>query len=142
MVKTKASPSLRQHRDFIDPIQYTLRIGPAADAGPDQTFAPGFHQRLSTAWSGQPRHLPHSSTAWSVINGEVTIDSPSSLDTVARLTSATATLRLTAVQANGCVVTDDVLLTVAALPPAEIAGPSTVNPSVPKLNFNSMGLRE
>jgi len=38
MIKTKASSSSKAGiEDFIDPIHYNLNIGPAADAGPDQT---------------------------------------------------------------------------------------------------------
>src|SRR5262245_16146021 len=37
MVKTKSSASSTATiEDFIDPIQFTLKIGPSADAGPDQ----------------------------------------------------------------------------------------------------------
>src|SRR5204863_1155845 len=38
MIKTKTSQSSNANiEDFIDPIQYTLRIGPSANAGPDQS---------------------------------------------------------------------------------------------------------
>src|SRR5206468_11571847 len=90
MVKTKASPSVSANiEDFVDPIQYTLRIGPAADAGPDQTVCDQGSTNVFQLNGAASRGIfAIQSATWSVINGDVTIDSPSSLDTVARLTSA------------------------------------------------------
>src|SRR5206468_2872151 len=68
MIKTKASASdTATIEDFIDPIQYSLKIGPSADAGPDQTrcyegdstvfplhgvATAGLRAIASTGWSG------------------------------------------------------------------------------------------
>jgi hypothetical protein len=113
MVKTKASTSSSASiEDFIQPIQYNLNIGPSANAGPDQVRCRDGVETVfplqGTASSGMGSV---SSTTWSVVNGTATIDDPSSLVTTARVTSATATLRLTATQVNGCVKSDDVVLT-------------------------------
>jgi len=141
MVKTKASQSSSATiEDFIDPIQYNLRIGPAADAGPNQTVCnQGDTNIFNLTGKASAGIFPIESTAWSVLSGDATIDAPNSLNTVARLTSATATLRLTVVQANGCVVTDDVLLTAAALPHAEVVGPAAADPVCPKAQFQLLG---
>ena len=112
MIKTKASASSSASiEDFIDPIQYNLNIGPAANAGADQVrcregAATAFPLNGSAANGVQPI----ASTTWSVVNGSATIDNPNSLVTVARVASASATLRLTVIQANGCTKSDDVVL--------------------------------
>src|SRR5204863_9276834 len=64
----------------------------------------------------------------SVVSGNVVIDSTSSLDTTAHVSSASATLRLTVVELNGCTETNDVLLTVKPLPVCSIAGSSLLCP--------------
>jgi len=130
MVKTKSSPSSTATiGDFIDPIQYSLRIGPAANAGPDQARC---NEGASTAFplSGlaSPGLQPVVSTTWSVVAGSATIDDVTSLVTTARVASGTATLRLTAVQANGCSESDDIVLTVANVPTCSITGSSQLCP--------------
>src|SRR5207245_7570118 len=112
MVKTKVSPSSSASlSDLINPIQYTLRIGPSSYAGPDQTNCT---QGASTdfALHGQATQgiLPIASNVWSVVSGTATLDSPGSLNTTAHVTSSSATLRLTVFQSNGCLETDDVVL--------------------------------
>src|SRR5439155_17352229 len=95
MVKTKSSSSSTATiEDFVDPIQYTLKIGPSANAGTNQNRCT---EGSSTAF---PLHgvataglQPVASTAWSIVSGNATIDSPSSLDTTAYVSSVSATLR-------------------------------------------------
>src|SRR6185369_3032368 len=96
MVKTKSSASSTASiSDFIDPIQFSLHIGPSADAGPDQVRCT---EGDSTAFplQGQASQglVPILSTTWSVIDGLATIDSPETLTATAHVSSATATLRL------------------------------------------------
>jgi hypothetical protein len=131
MVKTKTSTSSSSSiSDFITPIQYTLRLGPSSYAGPNQSVC---SQGSSTAFALQgqatPGILPIASTTWSVVSGSATIDSASTLNTTARVSSSSATLRLTVVQANGCTETSDVILTVAPLPTCSISGPASVCPN-------------
>jgi hypothetical protein len=131
MVKTKASQSgSASIEDFIDPIQYTLQIGPRADAGADQRRC---LEGSSTAFPlngvATPGLQPVASTTWSVVSGTATVDSPTSLVTTAHVSSASATLRLTVVQANGCTETDDVVLTVGPLPSCSLTGPAVVCPA-------------
>src|SRR5205814_4792125 len=116
--------------DFIDPIQYTLKIGPSASAGTNQARCT---EGDSTSF---PLHgvataglQPVASTAWSVVSGIATIDSASSLDTTAHVSSASAILRLTVVELNGCTETNDVVLTIKPLPACSIAGASLVCPT-------------
>ncbi|HEX5221955.1 MAG TPA: hypothetical protein VFZ59_20500 [Verrucomicrobiae bacterium] len=116
MVKTKASTSSSASiEDFIQPIQYNLNIGPGANAGPDQVRCQDGAETLfplqGTASSGMGAV---GSTTWSVVDGSATIDDPGALVTTARVTSATATLRLTVTQINGCVKSDDIVLTAQA----------------------------
>src|ERR1051326_4389117 len=130
MVKTKSSQSASASlSDFINPIQYTLRIGPSAYAGPNQTNCT---QGAATAFNLQGQATqglqPIASTTWSVVSGTVTIDSPSSLSTAAHVSSSSATLRLTVLQSNGCTETSDVVLTVAPIPACSISGPALVCP--------------
>ncbi len=130
MVKTKASQSgSATIEDFIDPIQYPIKIGPSANPGPDQTRCT---QGPATAFPLQGTATaglyPIASTTWSVVSGAATIDAPASLVTTAHVSSATATLRLTVVQTNGCFESNDVVLTVAPLPTCSITGPSLVCP--------------
>jgi len=113
MVKTKASTSSSASiEDFIQPIQYNLNIGPGANAGPDQARcrdgAEVVFPLQGTASSGLQSV---SSITWSVVTGTATIDDPTSLITTARVMSPSATLRLTVAQANGCVKSDDIVLT-------------------------------
>ena len=130
MVKTKASTSSSASiEDFIQPIQYNLNIGPSANAGPDQVRCRDAVETLfplhGTASSGLQSV---STTTWSVINGTATIDDANSLVTTARVTSSAATLRLTVAQANGCVKTDDIVLTAQTPPSISINGVTTSCP--------------
>src|SRR5262245_9827716 len=130
MVKTKSSQSdTATIADFIDPIQYTIRIGPSANAGPDQTrCSEGDSTTFALNGTASAGTAPIASTTWSVVTGTATIESPSSLLTPAHVFSGTAILRLTVVQTNGCHESNDVTLTVAALPACSITGPSLVCP--------------
>jgi hypothetical protein len=130
MVKTKTSTSSTASiSDFINPIQLTLKVGPSAYAGPNQTNCT---QGASTAFNLQGQATqgmqPISSTNWSVVSGTATIDSTNSLSTTAHVSSSSATLRLTVIQSNGCTETSDVVLTVAQLPTCSISGASSVCP--------------
>ena len=132
MVKTKASSSSTASiEDCIDPVQYNLRIGPVADAGPDQAVCDAGDSTLfeirGTATGGL---RPVKSVLWEVVSGSAVIASPNSLSTSVVVPSGAATLRLTATQENGCVAVDEVVLQVKALPVADIAGSGTVCPSV------------
>jgi large repetitive protein len=125
MVKTKASSSTTASiEDFLDPIQYSLNIGPGADAGADQTRC---IEGESTAFPlngvATAGLNPVASATWSLVAGTATIDSVDALTTVAHVSSETATLRLTVVQSNGCMATDDIVLRVAPLPVCSIEGP-------------------
>ena len=126
MIKTKSSASSTASiSDFVDPIQYSLKLGPSADAGPDQARCiEGDSTAFPLPGKATAGLYPLVSTNWSVVSGDVTIDNPSALVTTAHLSSGTATLRLTVVQANGCTETDDVVLTVKPLPTASITGPT------------------
>ena len=128
MVKTKTSQSTSASiEDLLDPIQITLRIGPSAEAGPDQKrCTEGDSTLFPLNGAATPGLQPIVSTTWSVVSGTATIDSPNSLTTSARVSSATAILRLTVLQANGCTETDDVVLTVSSAPVCSITGPSSV----------------
>ncbi len=130
MVKTKTSQSSTATiGDFVSPIQYLLKIGPSANAGPDQArCTEGDSTAFPLQGTATPGLQPIVSTTWSVVSGLATIDSPSSLITTAHLASATATLRLTVAQVNGCTETDDIVLSVKPLPVCSITGPSLVCP--------------
>src|SRR6185369_5020963 len=81
MVKTKASASTSASiEDFIDPIQYSLRVGPAANAGPDQIVCTqGATNVFELNGAASAGVFPIQSMGWSVVNGDATIDSPTSL---------------------------------------------------------------
>jgi HYR domain len=130
MVKTKTSTSSTATIvDFIAPIQYSMKLGPSADAGPDQVLCTAGDSTAFPLLGKATRGLfPLVSTNWSVVSGAATIDDPGSVTTMARVSSTSATLRLTVVQANGCTESDDVLLTVKPVPAASISGPSQVCP--------------
>src|SRR5439155_8925547 len=130
MVKTKTSQSSTATIvDFINPVQYTLNVGPSASAGPNQArCTEGDATAFTLNGSATPGLQPISSTTWSVISGAATIDSPSSLITTAYVYSASATLRLTAIEANGCTETSDVVLSVSPLPTCSITGAPQVCP--------------
>lgn len=131
MVKTKSSPSSTATiGDFIDPIQYSLRIGPSAEAGGNQARC---NEGASTAFVLQGKASAGmaaiTSTSWSVVNGSATIDAPASLVTTVHVSSATATLRLAVAQANGCTETNDAVLTVVNPPTCTITGLATLCPN-------------
>ena len=130
MVKTKTSTSSSASIvDFIEPIQYSMKLGPSADAGPDQTrCADGDSTAFALQGQATPGLYPLVSTNWSVVSGTATIDSTNTLVTTAHVFSPTATLRLTVAQANGCIETDEVVLTVTPLPVCSITGPALVCP--------------
>ncbi len=130
MVKTKTSTSDTSGiEDFVDPIQYTLQVGPSANAGPDQfRCTEGASTAFPLPGVVTAGLVPIISTNWSIVAGTATIDSTNSANTIAHVSSATATLRLTVVQANGCTESDDIVLTVKPLPSCAISGPSSVCP--------------
>jgi hypothetical protein len=130
MVKTKTSTSSSASIvDFIEPIQYTMKLGPSADAGPDQTqCTEGDSTTFALQGQATAGLYPLVSTNWSVVAGTATIDSTNTLATTAHVFSPTATLRLTVVQDKGCTETDEVVLTVNPLPACSITGPVLVCP--------------
>ena len=130
MVKTKTSQSSSATiSDFINPIQYTLRLGPSAYAGTNQTqCAQGSVNNFTLYGQATQGLQPITSTTWSVVSGSAAIDSPTSLVTTAHVSSASATLRLTVIQSNGCMETSDVVLNVTPMPADSITGPSLVCP--------------
>ncbi|MCI0748127.1 MAG: hypothetical protein L0Y58_22200 [Verrucomicrobia subdivision 3 bacterium] len=132
MVKTKASSSdTAGIEDFIDPIQHNVQIGPRAAAGPDQArCTEGDVTSFTVSGVAVAGMAPIASTSWTVVSGDATIDSASSLQTTARVFSASATLRLTVVQTDGCTQSDDIVLTVKSFPDCSIAGSTTVCPRV------------
>jgi hypothetical protein len=128
MIKTKSSASSSSGvDDFVEPIQYNLRIGPSAVAGPDQVRCTGGLETLfPLSGSASSGVFPVVSNQWTVVGGDATIDDPSSLTTTAHVRSATATLRLTVFQANGCAKSDDIVLTVQQPPACTITGLATL----------------
>src|ERR1044071_6407696 len=130
MVKTKSSASSTATIvDFINPVQYSLNVGPSANAGPNQALCTqGTRTTFRLNGSATPGLQPIVSNSWSVISGIATIDSPASLVTTAYVSSASATLRLTAVEANGCTETSDIVLSVWPLPTCSITGAAQVCP--------------
>jgi len=74
-----------------------------------------------------PGIYPVVSTHWSVVSGDVAIDNPSLLQTTARVT-APAPSCASPFAGNGCLATDDVMLTVNPLPTASITGPERFCP--------------
>jgi hypothetical protein len=130
MVKTKSSASSSSPiSDFINPIQYSVRLGPGSYAGPNQAqCAQGGSTSFALQGQATPGVFPVVSTTWSVVSGTASVDSPNSLNTTARVSSSSATLRLTVLQANGCSETSDVVLTLAPSPSCAIAGPDSALP--------------
>jgi len=126
MIKTKASQSSNASiEDLIDPIQVRLTIGPSAQAGEDQIACyEGDRTPFHLKGMASQGLFPVASTEWSVVEGDALIEDPASLDTAAHVAGASALLRLTVNQENGCVSTDEILLTVRELPATEIAGPT------------------
>src|SRR6185436_7104409 len=89
MVKTKASASSSATiSDFLNPVQYTLNVGPSANAGPNQTRCiEGAVTTFALNGSATPGLEPIASTTWSVVSGSATIDEPSSPMTTAYVSS-------------------------------------------------------
>ncbi len=131
MVKTKASASYSAGiEDLIDPIAYKLRIGPAAEAGPDQVrCADGSVTAFPLQGSASSGLTSVASTRWSVVSGSATIDNPDALVTTARVSSSRATLRLEVRQANGCTDLDEIVLTAVEPPAVVISGPTSLCPN-------------
>ena len=127
MVKTKASQSSNASiEDLIDPIHVKLTIGPSAQAGDDQIAChEGDATSFTLAGMASQGIFPVASTVWSILEGEATIEDPSSLTTAVHVSSDSAVLRLTVFQQNGCESTDDIRLSVQALPACDIAGPTS-----------------
>src|SRR6266566_354945 len=137
-IKTKASQSPSANIvDFISPIPVRplLVIGPAANAGPDQTkCSEGVTTIFTVNGSAQPGGNPLTSTNWTVVSGPASILSPGSLTSSVVVTgvTATATLRLTVIAAGGCTnasTSDDVVLVVNPPPSCSITGSVTLCPS-------------
>ncbi len=143
--KTSQSPSATIV-DFIAPLEIKppLVIGPSADAGPDQAkCSEGATTTFTLNGSVTPGVNPITSTNWTCIAGctGVTISSPNSLTTTVTLTGAptNATLRLTVTDSGTCAnnfTTNDVVLTVNALPACSITGSNgPVCPSSASLTY-------
>lgn len=130
LVKTKAASSDSAGlEDFIEPIPFNYRVGPLANAGPDQS--------LCSEIGGTPFALNGSAIAglapivsnyWTVVSGSATFSNPNSLTATATVTSPTATLRLNVVQLNGCVDSDEVTLTVVPRPVLTLSGTTNICP--------------
>jgi hypothetical protein len=131
MVKTKSSQSSTASiSDFINPIQYSLQIGPSADAGGNQArCSEGASTDFILQGKASAGMAAIASTTWSVVNGLAIIDSPASLVTTVHVSSASATLRLIVAQANGCTETNDAVLTVVNPPTSSITGSATLCPN-------------
>src|SRR5439155_11563298 len=127
MVKTKVSQSpTATIVDFVEPLQIGLRLGVFADAGPDQgKCANGASTTFTLHGAAQQGIFSLVSTNWTVVAGSATIDSTNSLTTDAHVSSASAPLRLTVKDSNGCTKTDDVVLQVSP-PPACSIDPSSL----------------
>ena len=130
VVKTKSSHSTSATiKDFIDPIPFSLRVGPSAYAGPDQVVCVD-DGPAEFALSGRTsRDLQATTSArWSVVSGTAHIVSTDSLVTKALVTSRSATVRLTVHHGDECFETDDVVLNTVIRPEATIIGPKLVHP--------------
>src|ERR1044071_6099391 len=131
MVKTKESQSpTATIVDFIAPLTVDLKVGPTADAGPDQVKCT---EGASTAFTMNGAAYagigPITTTNWTVVSGSATIDSPGSLTTTVHVSSSSATLRLNVADLSPCNKTDDVVLTVNPPPSCSISGAAPVCPS-------------
>jgi hypothetical protein len=122
-VKTKESQApTATIVDFINPLQIDLKLGPSADAGPDQTKCSADGSTTFTLNGSATAGIhPIVSMAWSVTSGTATIDAPASCSncttlgpTDVHVTSSSATVRLTVTDSANCVKTNDVVLTVSA----------------------------
>ncbi|MDB5277523.1 MAG: hypothetical protein JWR61_2478 [Ferruginibacter sp.] len=117
-IKTKESQSpTATIVDFITPQPVSVVLG-VADAGVNQSVCSGgatTNFSLSGSATPSPGDALQSST-WSVVSGAATFDNASSLTTIAHVTSAPATIRLTVKTNFGCTVTDDVVLSTIAGP--------------------------
>ena len=135
-VKTRNSQSATSSIvDFVNPQQILrpLIIGPAANAGPDQTKCedPSGATTFVMAGTGQPGTNPLISTNWTPVSGFMTIsDSHSLTPTVTVYGGSTnVTLRLTVTDAGSCsnnFETSDITLTVSSQPGCTITGDTTV----------------
>jgi hypothetical protein len=142
-VKTKASASYSAGiEDLIEPIAYKLRIGPAADAGPDQTRCaePGVTV-FPLQGSASAGLTSVASTRWSVVAGSAIIDNPDALVTTAQVASQQATIRLEVLQANGCTDIDDVVLSAVEPPALAIGGAMVLCPDTTALFSAPPGMR-
>ena len=118
--------------DFINPLPVNLKIGPTADAGPDQSMCSANGSATFTLNGTATTGIhPIVSMAWSVVSGTATIDPPNScsncmtLPATVHVSSASATLRLTVTDSANCTKTDDVVLTI----PAAISASETTSPA-------------
>src|SRR5262249_55210959 len=123
--------------DFIEPFQYTLRVGPSADAGPDQAVCQDGTGVMDFPLSGAvfAGLSPIITNFWSVVSGSVNLDDFSSLITTAHVASAQATLRLTVISSNGCTETDDIVLSAKPNPSCAITGGQSVTCPLTTLSF-------
>ena len=130
MVKTKASASSSASiEDFISPIQFNLNIGPGANAGFDQVHcSEGTETAFPLQGVASSGLQAISNISWTAVSGNAIIDNPTNLTTTARVSTSNATLRLTVTQVNGCVKSDDVLLTVQSSPTCAIVGVTNTCP--------------
>ncbi|WP_296682684.1 gliding motility-associated C-terminal domain-containing protein [Flavobacterium sp.] len=124
--KTSTAPSA-SIKDFFEPLPVTnLTLG-SADAGDDDTVCSGGSYKLQGA-AVPSSNYSVVSTTWSVISGNATIDTPSSLDSYVTINGGSATLRLTVEThpSNGigahCVVYDEVTITTIPSPSCLITG--------------------
>jgi len=119
-----------EHRDigdFIDPIHTLCESARAPMPEATRRAAPKRINRIclqgkaSAAWHRLPRHVEWSTSA--------IIDSPNSLVTTVHVSSATATLRLSVAQANGCSETNELCSPFVNPPSCSITGLATLCPN-------------
>jgi len=144
LIKTKTSQSASAAiKDFVTPVQVSLRLGPVSDAGSDQSKCmEGATTSFTMNGFVQSGSTPLTSTNWSVVAGPASISSSNSLSTTVLVTgtTASATLRLTVTDSVGCTKTDDVILTVNPLPACTITGPSPVCPAASQSYVGPAGM--
>ena len=135
-VKTRNSQSASSSIvDFVTPAQILvpLTIGPAANAGPDQTKCEDASGATTfvMAGSAQAGSNPLTSTNWTPVAGYADISDPHSLTPTVTVYGGptNVTLRLTVTDAGSCgnnFETNDVVLTVAATTPCALTGDTAV----------------